>query len=72
MAAEPPDEVVTYVERERAPSVRVEERVMVGEPLPATVELHTVPRHEKYSYAIVNDRRVIVEPRTRKVVKIIE
>lgn len=72
MAAEPPREVVTYVERERVPSVAVEERVVVGEPLPATVELHTVPKYEKYSYAVVNDRRVIVEPRTRKVVKIIE
>ena len=46
---------------------------MVGEPLPPTVELRTVPSHSEYnSYAVVNDRRVIVEPRTRKIVKIID
>jgi hypothetical protein len=31
-----------------------------------------VPSHTKYRYAVVNDRRVIVEPRTRKVIKIID
>jgi uncharacterized protein DUF1236 len=72
MAAEPPDEVVTYVERERSPSVTVEERVVVGERLPDTVVLHRVPKYEKYSYAVINNRRVIVEPGTRKVIKVIE
>lgn len=68
----PPDEVVTYVERERIPSVAVEERVVIGQPLPATVELRTIPKYEKYRYAVVNDRRVIVDPSTRTVVKIID
>ena len=53
-------------------SVTVSERVVVGEPLPETVELRTVPSHTEYRYAVVNDRRVIVEPRTRKVIKIID
>lgn len=53
-------------------SVVVRERVVVGEPLPPTVELRTVPSHAEYRYAVVNDRRVIVEPRTRKVIKIID
>lgn len=51
----PPDEVVTYVERERVPSVTVREKVVVGEPLPKTVVLHEVPKHKTYSYAVVND-----------------
>jgi hypothetical protein len=72
MAAEPPAPVVTYVEREDIPSVAVQEHVVVGEPLPATVTLHTVPKYKQYSYAVVNNKRVIVEPRSRKVVKIIE
>ncbi len=54
------------------PSVVVRERVVVGEPLPPTVELRTVPSHTEYRYAVVNDRRVIVEPRTRRVIKIID
>lgn len=71
-ATEPPPGVVTYVEREDIPSVAVRERVVVGQPLPATVQLRTIPEYREYRYAVVNDRRVIVEPRTRKVIKIIE
>lgn len=71
-AAEPPAGVVTYVERERTPSVVVQERVVVGEALPTTVELRTIPEHTEYRYAVVNQKRVIVDGRSRKVVKIIE
>lgn len=72
MAAEPPREVITYVQRERVPSVAVQERVVVGEPLPTTVRLRAVPKHSEFSYAVVNNQRVIVEPKTRKVIRIIE
>jgi hypothetical protein len=68
----PPDAVVTYVEREDVPSVTVREHVVVGEALPDTVVIHKVPQHEKYAYAVVNKQRVIVDPRSRKVIKIIE
>ncbi len=67
-----PNAVITSVQGERQPSVVVHERVIVGEPLPAEVELRPVPHYTQYDYAVVNDRRVIVEPRTRKVIKIIE
>jgi uncharacterized protein DUF1236 len=67
-----PNAVITSVQGERAPSVVVRERVIVGEPLPAEVELRPVPHYAQYDYAVVNDRRVIVEPRTRRVIKIIE
>ncbi|HET7850517.1 MAG TPA: DUF1236 domain-containing protein [Pseudolabrys sp.] len=69
--APPPPPVVTYVEREDIPSVAIEREVVVGEPLPKTVILHRVPKYH-YEYAVVNHRRVIVEPKTRRVVKIIE
>jgi uncharacterized protein DUF1236 len=71
-AAEPPAGVVTYVERERGPSVTVQERVVIGEALPETVELRAVPDHTEFRYAVVNQKRVIVDGRSRKVVKIIE
>ncbi|MFZ2157585.1 MAG: DUF1236 domain-containing protein [Bradyrhizobium sp.] len=71
-AVEIPNAVITSVQRERAPSVTVRERVVVGEPLPPTVELRTVPSHTEYRYAVVNDRRVIVEPRTRRIIRIID
>jgi hypothetical protein len=67
-----PNAVITSVQGEHQPSVVVRERVIVGEPLPAEVELRPVPHYTEYEYAVVNDRRVIVEPRTRKVIKIIE
>jgi hypothetical protein len=70
-AVEIPNAVFSSIPRDE-PSVVVRERVIVGEPLPETVELRPVPSHTEYRYAVVNDRRVIVEPRTRKVIKIIE
>lgn len=69
-AVEIPNAVITGLPRDR--SVVVQERVVVGEPLPPTVELRMVPQHTEYRYAVVNDRRVIVEPRTRRVVRIID
>lgn len=67
-----PDAVMTAVRGERVPSVVVRERVVVGEPLPTTVVLHPVPRHTEYRYAVVNDQRVIVDPGTRRVIRIVE
>jgi hypothetical protein len=72
LAAEPPAEVVTYVRKEHVPTVAVKEKIVVGEALPATVELRTIPKYTQYRYAVVNNQRVIVEPSTRKVIKIIE
>lgn len=69
-AVEIPNAVITSIPRDR--SVVVRERVVVGEPLPETVVLRPVPRHTEYRYAVVNDRRVIVEPRTRRIVRIID
>lgn len=66
-----PNAVLGGIPRDE-PSVVVHERVVVGEPLPPTVVLRPVPNYREYDYAVVNDRRVIVEPRTRKVIKIIE
>jgi hypothetical protein len=72
LGLEIPNAVITSIQGERAPSVVVRERVVVGEPLPPSVELRTVPNHTEYRYAVVNDRRVIVEPRTRKIIRIID
>jgi hypothetical protein len=69
---EVPAEVRSYVVRERVPSVRIQEEVVVGEPLPPTVELRTIPDYEDYRFAVVNERHVLVEPGTRRIVRIIE
>ncbi len=70
-AVEIPNAVITAIPRGER-SVVVQERIVVGEPLPPSVQLRVVPNHSEYSYAVVNDRRVIVEPRTRKVVRVID
>jgi hypothetical protein len=71
-AAEIPNAFITSVERANTPSVVVRERIVVGEQLPGTVRLYTVPEYPNYRYAVVNDQRVIVEPRSRKIIRIIE
>src|SRR5260370_29898572 len=39
-----PNAVITSIQDERAPSVTVRARVVVGEPLPAPVDIRPVPR----------------------------
>lgn len=69
----PPERVVSYVREAPMPAepVVVQERVVVGEPLPQTVVVNQVPDNPNYSYAIVNKQRVIVEPSSRKVIQVI-
>ena len=69
----PPREVVTYVEEQPVPrkKIVIEERVRVGATLPDVIVVEPVPDNDRYAYAFVNDQRVIVEPRSRRIVKII-
>lgn len=65
-----------YVVRERHPSYNYREEVRVGTVLPESgVTYYEVPAEYKapgYRYTIVNDRPVLVEPRTRRIVEIID
>jgi len=65
-----------YVVREHRPSVRVKENVVVGETLPSAVEYYEVPASAgvktSYRYSVVNDRTVLVDPHTRKIVQVID
>jgi hypothetical protein len=66
-----------YVIREHHPSFGYSDEVRVGAVLPGRgLRLYAVPREyhvaPRYRYAIVNDRTVIVEPRSRRIVEIIE
>ena len=59
----------------QVPSVTYREKVVVGATLPETVTYREVPaRYGKteYRYTVVNDQTVLVEPKTRKIVQIIE
>ncbi len=65
-----------YVEREHRPSFRYDGDVRVGAVLPpGSVRLYAVPREyhaRNYRYAVVNDRPILVDPRTRRIVEVIE
>lgn len=69
----PPSEVVTYVQQQPAPAqrVRLEQQIVVGKPIPQSVVLTPVPSNPKYAYTVVNDQRVIVDPRTHTVVQVL-
>ncbi|HEV7321753.1 MAG TPA: DUF1236 domain-containing protein [Ensifer sp.] len=75
IAADQRAEFRTYVTQQKVPSVAYRETVVVGATLPDTVTYREVPARfgkTEYRYTVVNDHTVLVEPRTRKIVQIIE
>lgn len=66
----------TYVQANEVPSYRYREDVRVGAVLPESgVTYREVPAEfgtKGYRYTVVNDRTVIVEPKTRKIIQVIE
>ena len=67
----------SYVVEQRRPSYQYREDVRVGAVLPeAGVTYYDVPQEygsaREYRYTVVNGRTVLVEPRTRRIVEIVE
>jgi hypothetical protein len=66
----------TYVVEQRVPSYAYAEPVVVGAELPEQgITYYEVPAQygvPQYRYTVVNNRTVLVEPRTRRVVQVIE
>jgi len=71
-AVEFPGDVLGFVTGHPRRYQRVDEDIVVGRPLPRTVTVYEIPRHGEYVYAYVNERRVLVDPRTRRIVRIVE
>ena len=66
-----------YVVRERVPSYTYREQIGVGAVLPDEgVQYYDVPTEYQaargYRYTVVNGRTVLVEPRTRRIVEVID
>jgi hypothetical protein len=65
-----------YIIRERVPTYTIPERVIVGGVLPDDgVTTYDVPQTfgvTPYRYTVVNGRTVLVEPRTRRIVQVID
>jgi Protein of unknown function (DUF1236) len=66
----------TYVMEQRVPSYRYSDEFIVGAMLPENgVTYYDVPGEyhvQGYRYAYVNDHAVLVDPRTRRIVQIID
>ena len=61
-----------YVHKQPLASVEVPGvELNVGTALPDTVELHEVP-NVQYRYVVVDNRTVIVDPGTRKIVRVLD
>lgn len=66
-----------YVVRERVPVATLPGEIRVGAVIPGSVELVTVPETwgpsvRRYRYVHWNDRVVLVDPSSRKVIQIID
>ena len=65
-----------YVVREHRPSYHYSDDVRVGAVLPeAGVTYYDVPEEygvREYRYTVVNDRTVLVDPRTHRIVQVVE
>ena len=65
-----------YIVRERVPNYTIPDRVVIGGVLPETgVTYYDVPQTfgiTPYRYTVVNGRTVLVEPRSRRIVQVIE
>lgn len=69
----PPQKVVTYVQQQPAPqSVVIQQPIVVGKQIPQDVVLVPVQEDPRYAYAVVNNQRVIVDPRTHTVVQVLQ
>jgi hypothetical protein len=65
-----------YVVAQPRPSARVAQQVVIGEALPPRVRVYPVPAsvglRSTYSYTVVNNRTVLVDPQTRRIVEILD
>jgi hypothetical protein len=65
-----------YIIRERVPNYAIPDRVIVGGVLPETgVTYYDVPQTfgvTPYRYTVVNGRTVLIEPRSRRIVQVVE
>jgi hypothetical protein len=61
-----------YVKKQPLASIKLPGvELNVGSALPDTVELREVP-NVKYRYVVVDDRTLLVDPSTRRIVKVIQ
>uniref|UniRef100_UPI0031011B58 DUF1236 domain-containing protein n=1 Tax=Neorhizobium sp. EC2-8 TaxID=3129230 RepID=UPI0031011B58 len=72
--AQPPEKALEFVRKQPLPAnpVQVSEKIAVGEPIPNNLVLSPIPDSPNFAFAIVNQKRVIVDPETFVVIRIVE
>jgi hypothetical protein len=69
-----------YVVQQKRPSVQYDREIAVGGELPSTIQTYEVPetvvtttkQRTGWHYAVVNNRTVMVDNRTRRIIQIVE
>jgi hypothetical protein len=58
------------------PSAYVQEPVVAGASLPRSASVYAVPAdvgvNTRYQYSVLNERTVVVDPQTRRVIQVID
>lgn len=67
----PPPEVITYIDRTPMDTVTYDGDVVVGATIPDDMVISQVPDYQ-YSYVRINDRPMLVDPQTRRIVYVYE
>ena len=66
-------QVREYVVKEHRPSMTLNDfDVSPGATLPPNVAFYSVPNVDQYQYTVVNEKRVLVDPTTRRIVEVYE
>lgn len=68
----PPPEARSYIMSQTIQPVPYDGPIVVGQPLPASVEVFEIPNYSRYRWTFANGRRVMIDARTRNVVAILD
>ena len=60
----------TWIMEQKVPDVAYDGQLVVGEPLPETVEIMEVPKFTQYRWAYLGGKRVLVVPENRRVIAV--
>ena len=64
-------EVDTWILEQKAePDIAIDADIVIGSPIPDTVAFIDVPDFDDFGYVVVNKKRVLVEKKTRNVIKV--
>ena len=63
-------EVQTWITEQSAPSVTFQGDITVGAVIPDTVKVIEIPKFKKYSFVVLNNKKVLVDASTHKVIAV--